>query len=70
MNNPKSQLNRSLTRGARFALVALLSGIAVTSMISRAHDKHRGEKRHGAPLRPGRCHARPPGCRLAGGSES
>ena len=47
MNNLKSQLNRSLTRGARFALVALLSGIAVTSMISRAHDKHRGEKRHG-----------------------
>jgi len=59
MNNPTRHTNRSKTMGAKFALLALLTGIAVTSpawLIGRAgekhhadkhKDKHKGEKHHG-----------------------
>src|SRR6266568_7502673 len=43
MNNPTRQTNRSITMGAKFALLALLTGIAVTSptwLIGRAAEKH------------------------------
>ena len=46
MNNPTRQTNRSFTRGAKFALLALLTGIAVTSIIGRANDKHHDDKHH------------------------
>src|SRR6266571_830762 len=47
MNNPAKQTNRSLTRGARIALLALLMGIVVTSpawLIGRAGEKHHADK--------------------------
>src|SRR6266516_2829488 len=47
MNNPARQTKRSITRGATFALLALLTGIAVTSpawLIGRAGEKHHAEK--------------------------
>ena len=55
MNNPTRQTNRSITMGAKFALLALLTGIAVTSpawLSGRAaekhhDDKHKGDKDHG-----------------------
>jgi hypothetical protein len=55
MNNSTSQLNRSLTRGGRSALVALALGIAVTSLAwwigsageKRHADKHADRKHHG-----------------------
>src|SRR6266566_1734475 len=59
MNNPARQTNRSITRGATFALLALLAGIAVMSpawLSGRAGEKHhadkhkdknKGEKHHG-----------------------
>src|SRR5438034_580672 len=64
MNNPTRQTNRSFTRGATFALLALLTGIAVTSpawLIGRAGEKHhadrhkgerhKGERHHGTEYR-------------------
>ncbi len=51
MNNPNGQTNRSLTRGATFALLALLTGIAVTSpawLVGRAGEKHHPDKDKGA----------------------
>ena len=50
MNNPTRQTNRSFTRGATFALLALLTGIAVTSpawLIGRAGEEHHDKKHHG-----------------------
>src|SRR5437016_1119204 len=59
MNTPARQTNRSITRGATFALLALLTGIAVMSpawLSGRAGEKHHankhkdkneGEKHHG-----------------------
>ena len=50
MKNPASQTNRSLTRSGRFALLALLTGIAVTSpawLIGRAGEKHHDDKHKG-----------------------
>src|SRR5262245_7035962 len=50
MNNPKKQKNRSLTRGATFALLALLTGIAVTSpawLIAGAGEKHHDDRQKG-----------------------
>jgi len=54
MNNPTGQTNRSMTRGSKFALLALLTGIAVASPASLSGgpgekhraDKHRGDKHH------------------------
>ena len=51
MNNPNGETNRSLTRGATFALLALLTGIAVTSpawLVGRAAEKHHPDKDKGA----------------------
>ena len=59
MNNPTRQTNRAITMGAKFAWLALLTGIAVTSpawLSGRAGEKHqadkhkdknKGEKHHG-----------------------
>ena len=47
MNNPSRQTNRSLTRSARFGLLALLTGIVVTSpawLLGRAGEKHHADK--------------------------
>ncbi len=47
MNTPARQTNRSLKRGGKFALLALLTGIAVTSpawLIGRAGEKHHDDK--------------------------
>ena len=54
MNTPARQTNRSITRGATLALLALLTGIAVTSpawLIGRAGEKHHGDKHHGIVYR-------------------
>ncbi len=50
MNNPTRQTNRAITMGAKFALLALLTGIAVTSpawLIGRAAEKHHDDKQKG-----------------------
>ncbi len=50
MNNPTRRTNRSITLGAKFALLALLTGIAVTSpawLIGRAGEEHHDKKHHG-----------------------
>src|SRR5438552_12974262 len=50
MNTPARQTNRSITLGAKFALLALLTGIAVTSpawLIGRAGEEHHDKKHHG-----------------------
>ncbi len=50
MSNAKGKTNRSIGRGTWIALVALLTGIAVTSpawWIGRADDKGNSDKRHG-----------------------
>src|SRR6266702_3683286 len=60
MKNPTRQTNRSITMGAKFALLALLTGIAVTSPArlsgsagekhhddKQKGDKHKGDKDHG-----------------------
>src|SRR5881394_1428551 len=47
MNTPARQTNQSPKRGAMFALLALLTGIAVTSpawLIGRAGEKHHDDK--------------------------
>src|SRR5438552_18733422 len=47
MNTPARQTNRSLKRGATFVVLALLTGIAVTSpawLIGRAGEKHHADK--------------------------
>ena len=50
MSTPARQTNRSLKRGSKFALLALLTGIAVTSptwLTGRAGEKHHDDKGKG-----------------------
>ena len=59
MNNPTTKINRSMTRGARFALLALLLGIAVVTLprsVTRAGDKHHPEKHHPEKHKGGKHH--------------